>query len=1032
MAQVDCPLAKLNCCGPKCTGKFMRALRKHHFEDHNKDSVVIEKLLLKIESLSNGAAAATGDQQSPVTTTSSAAFSGSSTDNNSSAHQVVDLITASLTPSQSLSSSSSRKQALSCAAEEGLSRTGQGKKQRVGGGDVDSAEVGEAKYNTNSSSSNSSGQQHRVLPTMTYADLIASTSSSSSSSSSNSTVILSALAAVTSNETAAAPAPATTSSSSSTTITSTSHHPTPFPAATQPVQAVPIVPLYDEFAGPVPRALPSALILTVNPNKKISYPTGQYEGQVSTDRDGVNTRQGHGLMSYKSGALFGCRYEGWFEEGRRVNWGNKGAKGKIPPSAEHAEVKFSYWSKKTNSLVFERTLHQMFSSFGCKVIDVTINKHHLNKAKSIQSGDGFVHFPLSPDGIRSAQIAVRTLHNALVEDHVHIDCELSYKLEKYIEEHGGEGAFQRGALFNSQSVDPQPVDGDSDSRERSTDGSEISPRLSPSLHSKSASEDCNCIESLVVSTGSGSNHSTPEPVESQSGSSQQSSPRSARGSRLNSPRTATGKNLVPATPVTLPRPLDYLFEIERALTSAATSRSTTPSPPPPLSPRYEERKRFPGDDEAEPHHMQLPPAQSDTHSQPRHQHRAYQPVGGSTGGGQSPRNFQHGLAPYPVIAPPTMYCNNGVMSADSSYGYQMYAPPVQASQQIAPQYGQHEKQEPQQYPRYHQVSDAAFYPPANGSYDNTVAWPSMNNYQAASTDMTNGLQHMGEDQQSVYSNMSTPRSIHHGYNGGEDGFDPQRQHHVGAYYATDQYTNPMNFSNDSFFESHSHGGQHHPHQQQMYHQSSPRQYPQQVQTQYSHAASPMKPAVLNGVSYHQNRYYHQSSRQASPQMAAVRHHHGMEHTHRDLAQQTFMHQVVPSTQSAEERDAAHQVAETLQRSMSELTLDSSTLAVQHAETDDGGDAQNMFCSPTHGGVPGASFYGYIDNPSNHRDTAVTRQDVTNLAVLTGPPEIAAPSSTALQPQDHPFASSPLAATSTDGTSLAGVNTPSASSAMEDV
>jgi hypothetical protein len=66
-----------------------------------------------------------------------------------------------------------------------------------------------------------------------------------------------------------------------------------------------------------------------------------------------------------------------------------------------------------------------------EVVDVAIKKTQFDKKLRIQNGYGFVHFALTPEGVRSAVNATNAIHQVTI-DRVTYDCSLSHALEQIV------------------------------------------------------------------------------------------------------------------------------------------------------------------------------------------------------------------------------------------------------------------------------------------------------------------------------------------------------------------------------------------------------------------------------------------------------------------------------------------------------------------------------------------------------------------------------------------------------------------------
>lgn len=96
---------------------------------------------------------------------------------------------------------------------------------------------------------------------------------------------------------------------------------------------------------------------------------------------------------------------------------------------ETAQVHFSYVTSRTAPLK-EDIFRNVFQHFGT-VLDVAIKKSQYQQDKGVQTGYGFIHYPLTEEGVTSAMEAVKSLHE-LVLDSVKYSCRVSHALEEYI------------------------------------------------------------------------------------------------------------------------------------------------------------------------------------------------------------------------------------------------------------------------------------------------------------------------------------------------------------------------------------------------------------------------------------------------------------------------------------------------------------------------------------------------------------------------------------------------------------------------
>jgi hypothetical protein len=101
-----------------------------------------------------------------------------------------------------------------------------------------------------------------------------------------------------------------------------------------------------------------------------------------------------------------------------------------PSRTDTAQIHVSFISKQTEALITEETLRSLFGRYG-QVVDVSIKKSKFDQNMKVQNGYGFIHYPLTCDGIQSAITATRDVHQITV-DRVVYDCTLSHLLESYL------------------------------------------------------------------------------------------------------------------------------------------------------------------------------------------------------------------------------------------------------------------------------------------------------------------------------------------------------------------------------------------------------------------------------------------------------------------------------------------------------------------------------------------------------------------------------------------------------------------------
>jgi hypothetical protein len=97
---------------------------------------------------------------------------------------------------------------------------------------------------------------------------------------------------------------------------------------------------------------------------------------------------------------------------------------------ETAQIHVSFISKQVDQLISEATIRSLFSNYG-EVLDVALKKSQFDKNLRIQNGYGFVHFPLTLEGVQGAIAAVNALHQVTI-DRITYDCSISHALTEYV------------------------------------------------------------------------------------------------------------------------------------------------------------------------------------------------------------------------------------------------------------------------------------------------------------------------------------------------------------------------------------------------------------------------------------------------------------------------------------------------------------------------------------------------------------------------------------------------------------------------
>jgi hypothetical protein len=94
------------------------------------------------------------------------------------------------------------------------------------------------------------------------------------------------------------------------------------------------------------------------------------------------------------------------------------------------QIHFSFIAKHNQSFVNENTIRTLFEGFG-PVADVAIKKTTYDPQTTLQNGYGFVHFPLTLEGINTAIIATRNIHHVTI-NRIKYDSCLTRSLEEMI------------------------------------------------------------------------------------------------------------------------------------------------------------------------------------------------------------------------------------------------------------------------------------------------------------------------------------------------------------------------------------------------------------------------------------------------------------------------------------------------------------------------------------------------------------------------------------------------------------------------
>lgn len=114
-----------------------------------------------------------------------------------------------------------------------------------------------------------------------------------------------------------------------------------------------------------------------------------------------------------------------------------------------AQVHISYLSKQLNLIVNEHFIRDIFSNFG-EVLEVSLKKMCVDAEMCIQNGYGFVHFPLSAEGIKSAFQAVEALHQVTINQ-ISYDCSVSNQLRQVLSQMDRDPALRQQLLASRPS-----------------------------------------------------------------------------------------------------------------------------------------------------------------------------------------------------------------------------------------------------------------------------------------------------------------------------------------------------------------------------------------------------------------------------------------------------------------------------------------------------------------------------------------------------------------------------------------------------
>eukprot|EP01040_Poterioochromonas_malhamensis_P001622 gene1622-1716_t len=158
----------------------------------------------------------------------------------------------------------------------------------------------------------------------------------------------------------------------------------------------------------------------------------------------ANNRPTYGFIGFKlrESAEAALKYmNGHVIHGRaiRLGWAidnpllrRKEIMGLLPPKEKKlqtAQVHYSFITTRRTPLT-EELFRAVFEQFG-PVLDVAIKKCQHHQDTGLQTGYGFIHYPLSEQGINAAVAAVRNLHEMVVGS-IKYSCNISHGLDTLI------------------------------------------------------------------------------------------------------------------------------------------------------------------------------------------------------------------------------------------------------------------------------------------------------------------------------------------------------------------------------------------------------------------------------------------------------------------------------------------------------------------------------------------------------------------------------------------------------------------------
>lgn len=119
----------------------------------------------------------------------------------------------------------------------------------------------------------------------------------------------------------------------------------------------------------------------------------------------------------------------WASDYRFVAHNQSQSSGSTTSSEGSAQVHVSF--RSSQKLVTEDFLRDIFQRFG-DVVEVAIKRSNFQPGNKSFAGFGFVHFPLSPEGVNSAVEACRRLNQVQI-DFVIISCTMSHGLQEFLQ-----------------------------------------------------------------------------------------------------------------------------------------------------------------------------------------------------------------------------------------------------------------------------------------------------------------------------------------------------------------------------------------------------------------------------------------------------------------------------------------------------------------------------------------------------------------------------------------------------------------------